>query len=214
MSSSNTTPVDLSSYNSPNVESPASSIGDAPGGPVDPSDLKSRLLLEDSKHLEDVHDFLVSIAHVGGRMMLEADPYSAESDTKNNSCDRVTAYDKAIEAMVKTKLAEKYPKYQFLGEETGGDKQKLTSEPTFVCDPIDGTLNFTHGFPNVAISLAFTISMKPVVGVVFNPFRSEMFTAIKGRGAFFSRNGGAQAVTSSQQKPKAVHQPPRMSGCS
>lgn len=161
-----------------------------PGAPIDPSDLKARLLLEDSKHLEDIHDFLVSIAQTGGIMMLEADPFATESDTKNNSCDRVTVYDKAIEAMVKSKLADKYPNYQFLGEETGGDKQKLTSEPTFVCDPIDGTLNFTQGFPNVAISLAFTVNQKPVIGVVFNPFRAEMFTAIKGQGAFFTRNGG------------------------
>ncbi|QDS71634.1 hypothetical protein FKW77_007395 [Venturia effusa] len=202
MSTSTTTPFNLSSSTSPNVESPASSIGDAPGSPFDPSDLGARLLLSDTKHLEEVHDFLVSIAHEGGKIMLEADIYAIESDTKNNTCDRVTAYDKAIEAMVKTKLAKKFPDYRFLGEETGGDKQKLTNEPTFVCDPIDGTLNFTCGFPNVAISLALTVDMKPVVGVVFNPFRSEMFTAIQGQGAFFSRNGGPKQALPLNKNPK------------
>lgn len=135
-------------------------------------------------------------------MMLAADPYSTESDTKNNSCDRVTLTDKSIEAMVKKALADRYPHYQFLGEETGGEKQRLTNEPTFVCDPIDGTLNFTHGFPNVAISLALTINLKPIVGVVFNPFRSELFTAIKDQGAFFSRNNGPKQALPLNKSPK------------
>lgn len=203
MSTSNTTPLDLSSYNSPNIESPASSVSDAPSLKIDVSYVNSRLL-EDAKHLKGIRDFLVAVAHQAGDMMLEADPLSSESDVKNNSCDRVTETDKAIEAMVTMKLAQEYPNYQFLGEETGGEKQKLTSDPTFVCDPIDGTLNFTHGFPNSAVSLAFTVNMKPVVGVVFNPFRGELFTAIKNQGAFFSRNNGPKFSLPLNRNPKPM----------
>jgi myo-inositol-1(or 4)-monophosphatase len=92
--------------------------------------------------------------------------------------------------MVMSTLRRLYPEFDFLGEETFKEGQMLTDAPTFVCDPIDGTLNFIHGFPNVAISLAVTMCKTPVVGVVFNPFRGDLFTAIKGRGAFLTRANG------------------------
>ena len=63
---------------------------------------------------------------------------------------------------------------------------KLTDKPTFVCDPIDGTTNFVHAFPNVCISLALCVYKLPVVGVVYNPYTTHMYTAIKNQGAFLT----------------------------
>lgn len=200
MSTSSTTPLELSSCNSPYIDSPASSISDAPSLSIDVSYVNARLL-EDGKYLQTIRDSLIAIAREGGDMMLAADPSVDESDCKRNSSDRVTATDKAVEAMVQTRLAQEYPNCQFLGEETFKTGQKLTNEPTFVCDPIDGTLNFCHGFPNVAISLAFTVNKKPVVGVVLNPFRGELFTAIKNQGAFFSRFDGPSTKLPFKKNP-------------
>jgi myo-inositol-1(or 4)-monophosphatase len=92
--------------------------------------------------------------------------------------------------MVESRLASRFPGVLFLGEETSGGKQKLTCKPTFVCDPIDGTLNFIHGVPNTAVSLGLTVNKKPVIGVVFNPYRDDMFSAIKGQGAFLTNVTG------------------------
>lgn len=137
--------------------------------------------------LDDIEQTLISIARRAGDMILAADPTVDDSDTKNNSSDRVTATDKAVEHMVYTTLTTTYPTFDFLGEETFKEGTKLTDAATFVCDPIDGTLNFIHGFPNTAVSLALTVARKPIVGVVYNPFRGDLFTAIRGRGAFLTR---------------------------
>jgi myo-inositol-1(or 4)-monophosphatase len=134
-----------------------------------------------------IRDELVSIAKAAGKMMLDADPSIDMSDTKNNSSDRVTATDKAIEAMIQARLSKAYPQYSFLGEETFKAGDKLSDRPSFVVDPVDGTLNFCHGFPNAAVSLAFTVGKKPVIGVVFNPFRGDLFTAVKTRGAYLTK---------------------------
>jgi myo-inositol-1(or 4)-monophosphatase len=127
-------------------------------------------------------------------MMLAADPSVTTSVSKRNTSDRVTATDKAIETMVQKRLSNAYPEFCFLGEETFKDGQSLTDDPTFVCDPIDGTLNFIHGFPNTAISLALTVAKKPAIGVVYNPFRGDLFHAIKGRGAFLTRSANASTT--------------------
>lgn len=75
----------------------------------------------------------------------------------------------------------------FHGEETYDPAHPLTDAPTFVVDPIDGTVNFVHGFPNSCISLGFAVNRKPVVGVVYNPFTETLYSAIHGQGAFLNR---------------------------
>jgi myo-inositol-1(or 4)-monophosphatase len=78
--------------------------------------------------------------------------------------------------------------YRFLGEETYHPGLTLTDAPTFIVDPIDGTVNFVHSFPNACISLGFAVQRRPVVGVVFNPFTNTLYSAISGRGAFMNRD--------------------------
>lgn len=60
---------------------------------------------------------------------------------------------------------------------------QLTSAPTFVVDPVDGTINFVHGNPYVSVSLALCIDKVSVVGVVYNPYTSMLYSAIKGKGS-------------------------------
>jgi myo-inositol-1(or 4)-monophosphatase len=140
--------------------------------------------------LRKIKEDLVDIARAAGQMMIDTDPSVDESVTKKNSSDRVTATDKAIEKMVQDRLKSAYPRFGFLGEETFKHGDKLGFKPTFVCDPIDGTLNFIHGFPNTAVSLGLTILKTPFVGVVYNPFRGDLFTAIKWQGAFLTTATG------------------------
>src|SRR5690348_3265176 len=72
-------------------------------------------------------------------------------------------------------------------QETYQTGDALTSSPTFICDPIDGTTNFVHRHPYVSISLGLSIDRIPTVGVVYNPFTSTLYSAIKGHGAFLNR---------------------------
>lgn len=74
-----------------------------------------------------------------------------------------------------------------MGEETYTPSDTITQAPTFIVDPIDGTTNFVHAFPHVAISLGLAIAADPVVGVVYNPFSHTLYSAVKGRGAFVNR---------------------------
>ncbi|KAK8148304.1 hypothetical protein G3M48_010461 [Beauveria asiatica] len=145
-------------------------------------------------NLEQVRDTMVAVAHEAGRMILAANPADIAAGTKLNAVDIVTEADQAVEKMVASKLSAAFPSVAFMGEETYKPGMKLGPEPTFVVDPIDGTTNFIHGFPNACISLGLAIDRKPCVGVIYNPWQDLLYTAIRGHGAFATRGGtGATA---------------------
>ncbi|KAK5998216.1 Inositol monophosphatase 2 [Cladobotryum mycophilum] len=156
-------------------------------------------------NLQAVHDEMVLVAYEAGRMILSANPADIGTDTKLNSVDIVTEVDKAVEAMVSTRLSQAFPTFAFMGEETYTPGARIGPEPTFVVDPIDGmlspplsidscvrTTNFIHSFPNACISLGLSINRDPSVGVIYNPYQDLLFTAIKGHGAFMTRIKGTQ----------------------
>jgi myo-inositol-1(or 4)-monophosphatase len=104
--------------------------------------------------------------------------------------------------MVSTKLMDLYPHFKFIGEETYKPGMQLTDAPTFIVDPIDGTTNFVHTFPNVCISLGFAVKKVPTVGVIYNPFLDDLYTAIKGQNAYLSRNGGEKLKLPLKPQPE------------
>jgi len=67
-----------------------------------------------------------------------------------------------------------------------GERIIWTDAPTWIVDPIDGTMNFVHGFPFVAFSIALAMYQRPVVGVVYNPVLNRMYTGIRGHGAWLN----------------------------
>ncbi|ORY63188.1 inositol monophosphatase [Pseudomassariella vexata] len=137
-------------------------------------------------NLQEIHDILVEVAHEAGRMIISANPQDIEQGEKINSVDIVTECDKAVETLVSTRLRSKFPSYAFIGEETYRPGQQLTDTPTFIVDPIDGTTNFVHGFPEACISLGFAAGRVPTVGVVYNPYLDKLYTAIRGKGAYLT----------------------------
>ncbi|KAJ0305216.1 hypothetical protein COL516b_005448 [Colletotrichum fioriniae] len=141
-------------------------------------------------NLQEIHDTLLEIATEAGKMIMSANPASIDQDTKLNSVDIVTETDQAVEKMVSTRLSERYPTIAFMGEETYTKGTRLGPEPTFVVDPIDGTTNFVHSFPDACISLGLAVDHVPVVGVIYNPFQDLLFTGIKGKGSYMRRAGG------------------------
>jgi len=99
--------------------------------------------------------------------------------------DFVTEVDKAAEATIIETLREAYPKHAILAEETGHSGQE-DSEYQWIIDPLDGTTNFIHGFPQYAVSIAMAYKGVLTHAVVFDPSRNELFTASKGAGAFLN----------------------------
>ncbi|KAG9443615.1 hypothetical protein H6P81_014955 [Aristolochia fimbriata] len=104
--------------------------------------------------------------------------------------DLVTETDKACEDLIFNRLKQKFPDHKFIGEETSAEfgTAELTDDPTWMVDPLDGTTNFVHGYPFVCVSIGLSIAKVPTVGVVYNPIMNELFTGIRGQGAFLNGN--------------------------
>lgn len=102
--------------------------------------------------------------------------------------DFVTEVDRAAEAAIIDTLKEAYPGYGILAEESGhtAASQDQDAEYQWIIDPLDGTTNFIHGFPQYAISIALAKGGQVEQAVVFDPNRNELFTASKGGGAFLN----------------------------
>ena len=94
--------------------------------------------------------------------------------------DYVTEIDRDAESAIIETLLSAYPSHQILAEESGvtGD-----SEFVWVVDPLDGTLNYLHGFPQFAVSIALRVAGRLEQAVVYDPSRDELFTASRGAGA-------------------------------
>ncbi|SMY24803.1 unnamed protein product [Zymoseptoria tritici ST99CH_1A5] len=141
----------------------------------------------------DLHQLcadMISVAKEAGDIARTAQPTTGTIATKKNTTDIVTETDKAVEALIRERLTTRYGSFDFRGEESHEAASEMTDRPTFIVDPIDGTSNFIHGLPDVCVSISVVVSQSPTVGVVYNPFTDELWTAIKGHGAFYSRNDG------------------------
>ncbi|PVV08399.1 MAG: inositol monophosphatase [gamma proteobacterium symbiont of Ctena orbiculata] len=100
------------------------------------------------------------------------------SDKGNN--DFVSEVDRNAEAVIINLLREKYPNHAILAEESG---KQGSDDHIWIIDPLDGTTNFLHGFPQFAVSIALRVKGRLEVGVVYDPVSEEMYTACRGEGA-------------------------------
>src|SRR4051812_31170019 len=98
--------------------------------------------------------------------------------------DFVTEVDKAAEAAIIDIVHKSYPEHEILAEESGASEQK--SEYRWIIDPLDGTTNFIHGFPQYCTSIGVTHRGALAHAVIYDPVKNELFTASKGRGAFLN----------------------------
>lgn len=113
-------------------------------------------------------------------------------DRKSSDKDLVTHVDKLCETRIREIIDSRYPDHVVLGEEQGQPQGEARCR--WIVDPIDGTLNYAHGFPFYCVSVALEIDGVVEVGVVLDSVRDELFTAVRGQGAF--ANGRAIAVSS------------------
>ncbi|HBN73256.1 MAG TPA: inositol monophosphatase [Sutterella sp.] len=104
---------------------------------------------------------------------------------KKGKFDYVTQTDIDCENSICETLHQYFPHDTILTEESG-TKFSGNSDDVWIVDPLDGTTNFLHGFPQYAVSIALTQRDRVVVGVVYDPVRNELFTAERGKGAFLN----------------------------
>lgn len=134
------------------------------------------------------------------RQAWHASQTSEVEDTKSNSVDLVTETDRKCEDLVSGIILKDFPSDRIIGEETAGSEKYAppTDEPTWTIDPIDGTTNFVHRFPQSCVIIGYLENKEVVVGVVYDPVADELFRATKGGGAFLespARAGGAMRLT-------------------
>ncbi|WP_316959601.1 inositol monophosphatase family protein [Streptomyces sp. TRM68367] len=113
---------------------------------------------------------------------------------KASPADIVTDTDEEVEARVRAVLRREFPGWGIDGEEYGVE-EGTSDAPRWLIDPVDGTTNYAHGIGWCSFSLGLAEpDGKPLVGVVADPWRGEVFTAVRGRGAHLKRIRFARCV--------------------
>ena len=107
--------------------------------------------------------------------------------SKKGPTDFVTNSDLRAEKIIIEELKKARPNYSFISEENGIENNKDKNN-TWIIDPIDGTVNFLHGVPHFAISIALKSDNEITSGLIFDPIKNEMFYAEKDNGAFFNNH--------------------------
>ena len=107
--------------------------------------------------------------------------------SKKGPKDFVTNSDIKVEKIIIEELKKARPNYSIISEENGIEVNKDTSN-SWIIDPIDGTINFLHGIPHFAISIALKSKNEIISGLIFDPIKDEMFFAEKNKGAFFNNH--------------------------
>ncbi|CAL8313468.1 unnamed protein product [Merluccius merluccius] len=131
-------------------------------------------------------DHAIAVARKAGVVIRDALQNEVKVMTKSSSVDLVTQTDQRVEKIIISSVKEKFPTHRFIGEESvaAGQPCILTDEPTWIIDPVDGTTNFVHGFPFVAVSIGFAVNKELEFGVVYSCIEDKMYTGRKGKGAF------------------------------
>ncbi|CAM4502636.1 inositol monophosphatase 1 [Caretta caretta] len=149
-------------------------------------------------------DYAVALARKAGEVVREALKEEISIMVKSSPADLVTVTDQKVEKMIISSIKEKYPSHSFIGEESvaAGEGSTLTDNPTWIIDPIDGTTNFVHRFPFVAVSIGFVVNKKIEFGVVYSCVEDKMYTGRKGKGAFC--NGQKLQVSGQEDITKSL----------
>jgi myo-inositol-1(or 4)-monophosphatase len=121
------------------------------------------------------------LASRAGRVEVEA--------TKSSPTDVVTEMDRRAEELIRARVSATRPSDAILGEEGGQTGEVADAPARWVIDPLDGTVNYLYGLPDWAVSIAAEVAGEIVAGAVYVPVRDEMFTAVRGGGAWLTSGG-------------------------
>ncbi|HEY8492297.1 MAG TPA: inositol monophosphatase family protein [Myxococcota bacterium] len=148
-----------------------------------------------------VHALAVRIAREAGALQRARYETELEIASKSRPIDLVTEVDRACEALIVEMLRRERPGDDLLAEE-GGLHADTGARWRWIVDPLDGTVNFAHGYPCFCVSIGVERDGERRVGVVYDPLRDELFEAVRGGGA--RRNGRAIRVSSEDRVQRAL----------
>jgi myo-inositol-1(or 4)-monophosphatase len=117
---------------------------------------------------------------------------------KSTPTDPVTVVDTETERLLRDRLADLRPGERVLGEEGGGSADGPDGRPTWVLDPIDGTVNFVYGLPAYVVSVAVQVDGESLAGAIANVVDGALYSAALGHGAHVRRNGASTPLRCSQ----------------
>lgn len=124
------------------------------------------------------------ILNTGNRLIKESN-HNFHIHTKSTASDLVTQLDLQTEERLKEEFSKLLPGSSFLSEET--EPALKEADKLWIIDPIDGTTNFIHGFPFIAISVALQLAGKLTLGFVYNPLLKEFYEATRKEGSFLNK---------------------------
>jgi myo-inositol-1(or 4)-monophosphatase len=148
-----------------------------------------------------VHALAVRIAREAGALQRARYETELEIASKSRPIDLVTEVDRACEALVVEVLRRERPGDDLLAEE-GGHHADTGARWRWIVDPLDGTVNFAHGYPCFCVSIGVERDGERQVGVVYDPLRDELFEAVRGGSA--RRNGRPIRVSSENRVQRAL----------
>lgn len=134
-----------------------------------------------------MQDSIIAIIKEAGKIMTGSHDVESVTEVKPGDVNFVTAYDLAVQNFLEREFSALIPGVKYFAEED--EVHVLTDAPTFLIDPIDGTTNFIHGVGFSCISVAYAEGGEILRAFVYDPYRDELFTAVKGEGAYSHRGG-------------------------
>lgn len=146
-------------------------------------------------------NILKRVAKEAGEIVREG-YYAHKSITHKGVVDLVTQYDVRTEEFIIKALQEEFAEYTLVGEESHESTQGYHYEKAIYIDPIDGTTNFIHGIPHLAISIGVWEGGDPVMAVVYNPILDELYWACHGEGAY--HNDTQLSVSTQEQLQQSL----------
>jgi len=132
---------------------------------------------------QETLELAIRLARAAGEIQRERYETPLTVSTKSASIDLVTEVDRACEALIVEEILASRPGDAILAEE-GGGREQPDAEWRWVIDPLDGTVNYAHGFPRFCVSIGVERRGEREVGVVYDPLLDELFHARRGGGAF------------------------------
>jgi myo-inositol-1(or 4)-monophosphatase len=154
--------------------------------------------------LSDVEKFARNLAIEAGGLIQGESNRGAVGQSFKNDHELVTDADIAADELICREISQMFPKHSIVSEESFPNTNDFDkkSTPFWVIDPIDGTVNYAHGHDQSAVSIAYCQGGHVEIGIVYNPFTNEMFSATRGNGAFL--NGKAIRVADKRCVRRAI----------
>ncbi len=136
--------------------------------------------------MPDALKFAETTARAAGKLLCRLYRQHHSVRVKSSDIDIVTEADVAAERLIVSAIRQSFPSHRIYAEEGLGDAQSPAAgdSPLWLVDPLDGTVNYAHGYPSWGVSLALAEGGQVVLAVTFDPLRDEIFTAQRGKGAW------------------------------